>query len=140
MDVHAGEHVTEAHHLHVFQDFAVAVFAGRFLLTPHCKRMRSGSDDSEPMPCCLLREHPSKAPQLLASLFHGAAGGGEDLDLRLQQIVRDLVPQMTLAGLEELSGHALADIPRPRIDDEKFLFDADPVVEHGIPPPKSWGS
>ena len=47
---------------------------------------------------------------------------------------------MTLAGLEELNGNALADVPRPRIDDEKFLFDADPVVEHGVPPPKSWES
>ena len=88
MDVHAAEHVTEAHHLHVFQDFAVAVFARRFLLTPHCKRMRSSSDNSEPMPCCLLCEHPSRAPQLLAPLSHGAGGGGEDLDLRLQQLVR----------------------------------------------------
>jgi hypothetical protein len=88
------------------------------------------------MPCCLLCEHPSKAPQLLAPLSHGAAGGGEDLDLRLQQLVRHLVLQMTLAGLEELSGHALADVPRPRIDDEKFLFDADPVVERGVPLPE----
>src|SRR6516165_4965921 len=140
MDVHAAEHVTEAHHLHVFQDFAVAVFARRFLLAPHCKRMRSGSDDSEPMPCCLLREHASKARQLLASLSHGPARGGQDLDLRLQQLIRDLVLQMTLAGLKEFSGHAVSDVSRPRIDDEKFLFDADPVVEHGVPPPKSWES
>jgi len=67
-------------------------------------------------------------------------GGGEHLDLRLQQLVRDLVLQMTLAGLEEFSGHAISDVPRPSIDDEKFLFDAGPVVEHGVPPPKSWES
>src|ERR1043165_4014844 len=95
--------------------------------------MRRSGNDYKPVLSCEAGDDAAQARDVFAGLLDVATNSGPDLDHRLNHFRLDLLAQQHLAFFEDL-GDVRTEFARLRIDDLKFLFDAQrELIEHSSP-------
>src|SRR5215213_285662 len=130
VDVQPAHRAAETNHPKVIDDFRVARLSRRALIFGFREWVRSRGDNADVVIATYLSESGPEAQKVFSGALGGIHRQSGNLDLRLQELIHELVAQLFLCRFHERLMKLGLDRPRSPIDDEVLLLDSNAETIH----------